>query len=210
MKYAIEIYSRLQSAFSFVAANARAKGMEAYMATNMQLYSRGDSSFADMTLKTAGGIEFVFKNPEPIERKEGLFDALRSEFHPITDNAIEGVIAPPPMVSFSRTKNITKTVIDNSDFEVIENFGLKSWSIKIQGIVVDMENHWYPTDLESKICDLFAENGILEVTGDLFFNKGIRSLYVEDLEVAPVEGYNDTIKFTLQAYSINPVEFSII
>lgn len=207
MTYNIELYSRFQSAFGFIAANALSQIESAYMRSNMSFYEKGDSTFADMIIKSSGGKEFVFKNPEAFPRNSNLRDAVAQQFNSNSDYQMEGVIAPPPMVTFSRVKNITKTVIDNSDFEVIENFGIKSWAIKIEGIVVDVKNHWYPIDLEKKIVDLFEINEILEIVGGLFANKNIHSIYTDSLEVSPVAGYNDTVKFTIQAYSIRPSEF---
>lgn len=204
----LELYSRYESAFGFVARNAIDKAETAWAKKNMSLYTSGDSTFADVTFVKADGTKYVFSNPEPATRANGIVSAISKSFSPASAfGNVDGVIAPPPIVSFSRTKNITKTVIDNSDYEVIENFGLKSWSIKVEGIVVDMDNHWYPSDFEAAINEMFEVNEVLEVVGDVFSNKKINSIYFDSVDLSPVEGYNDTVKFALQAYSIKPVEF---
>ena len=86
-------------------------------------------SFADLTLRNS-------ENGKCYEFANGLLS-----------EATTGILAPPPMLSFQRDKNIIKTAVDGSDSEVVESFGCKSWEITIEGILVDMENHQYGQQL---------------------------------------------------------------
>jgi hypothetical protein len=209
--YNIELYSRFHSAFGFVARNAIDKAETLWLKQNMSLYVRGDSTFADMTIKRANGTEYVFKNPEPPKRSNNIVSAISQSFSSASVfGNIEGVIAPPPMVSFSQEKNITRTIIDNSDFEVIENFGLKSWNISIEGIVVDMDNKWYPSEMVRKVRELFQINETLSVIGQLFEDLNIRQIYFTKVDIEPLAEYNDTVKFKIDAYSIRPAEFFLL
>lgn len=153
---------------------------------------RKDKSFADLTLKSKDK-EFKFAS------------TILTEDTPT-------ILAPPPVLSFTRSKNIVKTAVDGSDSEVIECFGTKSWDITISGILVDLDEHSYPSDRVQQIRELFEINDILEVIDcKIMDDLNIQSLYLEQLEgLKFVEGYNDTMSYTLKAKSIKPLEFFII
>ncbi|MBR4137835.1 MAG: hypothetical protein IKU05_05430 [Bacteroidales bacterium] len=124
---------------------------------------------------------------------------------------LPGVLAPPPMVSFTRDKNIKKTSIDGSDFEVVECFGLKPWKITISGILIDMDNHQYPSSKMRSFRTIFETNDIFDVLeSQIFEDLGIQSIYIERLdELKVLEDYQDTVQFKMTAYSIKPLEFFI-
>lgn len=147
-------------------------------------------SWADFTLRN-GGTYYKFANT--------LFEE------------IPGVLAPPPMVSFSRDKNILTTSIDGSDFEVVESFGLKPWKITISGIMIDMDNHQYPSSKMRSFRTIFETNDIFDVVeSQIFDDLGIQSIYIERLdELKVLEDYQDTIQFKMLARSIKPLEFFI-
>ena len=62
----------------------------------------------------------------------------------ILTDAVAGILAPPPMLTFERKKNIITTKVDGSDAVIVESFGLEPWTITIDGILVDLQNHQYP------------------------------------------------------------------
>lgn len=121
------------------------------------------------------------------------------------------ILAPCPILSFTRSKNIVKTAVDGSDSEVIECFGCKSWDITISGILVDLDEHSYPSERVQKLRELFEINDILEVLEcKIMDDLNIQSLYIDGLEdLKFVEGFNDTMSYTLKAKSIKPLEFFI-
>lgn len=152
---------------------------------------RNDKSFADLTLRN-GDKEYEFAN------------TILTEDTPT-------ILAPCPILSFTRSKNIVKTAVDGSDSEVIECFGCKSWDITISGILVDLDEHSYPSDRVQQLRELFEINDILEVLEcKIMDDLNIQSLYLENLdELKFVEGYNDTIAYKMKAHSIKPLEFFI-
>ena len=115
------------------------------------------------------------------------------------------------MVSFTRDKNIKKTTIDGSDFEVVECFGLKPWKITISGLLIDMDNHNYPSSKMRSFRSIFETNDIFDVIdSQIFEDLGIKSIYIERLdELKVLEDYQDTVQFKMTAYSIKPLEFFI-
>jgi len=192
MTYNIDLYSRYEAAFGFVAANVMSMAETALTKSAMQTFSVGDKTFADITLRS--------------KDKKGTFNFNAA----YNVDGISGLLMAPPMVSFSREKNISRTIIDNSDYEVIENFGKKSWLITLDGLLVDMDNHWYPWKLMQQIRDMFEIDQVFEVTSQLFNDMGINSIYFDRLEdLSFVEGFNDTVKYKLIAYSTRPTEFTL-
>ena len=186
MIHTIDLYSRYQAAFGFIP-----QLKDVIMPVNLSVYQRGDATFADIVLTSSNNKKYVFKTGETIGGEQ--------------------IIAPPPMVSFAREKHINKTIIDNSDYEVIEDFGLQSWAISWDGILVDMKNHWYPQEFLKKVNEMFSFQGIMEVNSVLFYDLGINSIYFQSIsDLQFVEGYNDTIKYKLQAYSVKPTEFQLL
>ncbi|MBP1630871.1 MAG: hypothetical protein H6Q15_1764 [Bacteroidetes bacterium] len=210
----IDLTDRLYSAFGFIPsgvpriatiANNIVAGVEnanniaenkinqSIIASNMQRYSinKADRSFADLTLKHGNKI-FKFANTI------------------LTDN-IDGVLATTPMVSFTRSKNIITTDVDGSDSQVVESFGLKPWDINIEGILVDMSEHQYPSSKLQLFREMFEINAIFEVIdSQILADLGILSIYIETIsELKMVEGYDDTVKYKMKAVSIKPLEFFI-
>ncbi len=149
------------------------------------------SSFADLTLR----------NPENGKCYE-FTGGLLSE-------ATTGILAPPPMFTFDRGKNIVTTSIDGSDSVVVESFGCKPWKIVIDGILVDLENHQYPQAKMREFREMFEVNNSFEVLNcDIMADLGIENIYFEQItELKVLKDYQDTIQYKMVAHSIKPIEF---
>jgi hypothetical protein len=181
----IDLVSRFGSAFGFVAE----RGLDRSALTE-GIYPVSDKHWADLTFtSTDNGKQYRMANGKPAE-------------------LMSGVLCPAPMVSLKRDKNIIKTAIDNSDFEVVESFGLKSWEITIEGILVDMENHAFPYDRMREFREIFEAQNTFKVESDLFYTLGIDEIYFEKIEEFEVlKEYQDTVKFKVKAWSVKPLEY---
>lgn len=116
-------------------------------------------------------------------------------------------MAPPLMIKPRRGKTVVRTAIDHSEYEVIENFGLKVWEIDLSGIVVDMQEHAYPSSLVKQLNEMFSQPGTYMVYGQIWEDLGITEVFFEqDFELGFVEGFVDTVKFSVKAISTAPVE----
>lgn len=148
-------------------------------------------SFADLTLRNS-------ENGKCYEFANGLLS-----------EAATGILAPPPMLSFQRDKNIIKTAVDGSDSEVVESFGCKSWEITIDGILVDLENHQYPQTKMQELREMFEVNNAFEVLDcDIMADLGIENIYLEKIdELQVLIDYQDTVKYKMTAHSLKPLEF---
>lgn len=119
------------------------------------------------------------------------------------------MFAPPIILEFSREKDLIETKVNGSDNVVIERWGTKPWDIDMRGILVDMNDKIYPKNLIEQLHEFFEINDIIEVEGLQFEDKKIDSIYFKSVKITPVEGYPDTIQYTMTASSIQPVEFNV-
>ena len=151
-------------------------------------------SFADLTLRNS-------ENGKCYEFANGLLS-----------EAATGILAPPPMLTFERSKNLVKTTVDGSDSEVVESFGCKSWTITMHGILVDTDNHQYPQSKLPELREMFEVNNAFEVLDcDIMADLGIENLYIEQIsELECLVDYQDTVKYKLTAHSLKPVEFFLM
>lgn len=163
------------------------------MSANMRRFVTNVNEFnwADFTLRN-GGTYYKFANTLLFEE-------------------IPGVLAPPPMVSFKRKKSIKTTNVDGSDIEVVECFGLKPWEISISGLLIDTDNHKYPSSKMRSFRTIFETNDVFDVLdSQIFEDLGINSIYIDRLDDLKVlEDFQDTIQFKMTAYSTRPLEFFI-
>lgn len=217
MKYWTNVLSRYQGGFGFIAGAAAAnlqgfvnRGIfAAGIAYNEKNYLKTDGS-KDYNLSLYTAAEFTFSDIELQYEFETGSKSLKFGFGSMIGET-DGIFAPPPMVSFKRSKNLGITVIDEGDeSEIVENFGINSWDIDIRGLLIDMDEHVYPQSKVKEIARWFEINDIIKVVSPIFQDLGINSIYFKDQQIDPVEAYPDTIKFTLNAKSIKPAEFSII
>jgi hypothetical protein len=196
-KQIIDLGSRFRNAFGFVASGVGESLQNTEFTDESgihEVYAKGNGSFEAFTIR-GNGFELLFGN------------MLQN------DSKVTNVFAPPPMISFTRAKKITATPIDDSDedptndAEVVERYNSGKWELTIQGLLVDMKNHEFPKNQLTLLRQLFDVNAVFDVEGDWFDALNIKSIYTEDFSVSGVQGYEDTVQFTLKAYSIKPVEF---
>jgi hypothetical protein len=188
----IDLYGRFSSAFGYVAANFRTRDQPHSTPTGVEVYV-ADATFADLKLKST---------------KDGKVYEFRNTILSDTDN---GIFAPPPMLKFSREKKITDTVIAGSDNVVVEDFGLGQWEITMDGLLVDMEAHQYPSAKVQRFRQLFETPDTFDVLEcQIMTDLGINALYITKVDnLSVLENYPDTVKYQLKAKSIQPPEFTI-
>jgi len=224
MRYITDILERYKGGFDFVpgviAANAQGimnRGIFATgIAVNEALYQKRkrlqrDSNYDANVFQTTdycfADIELCYKDGN--EEGTSLCFGM-SNIRDVIEGKSEFLI-PPPLIRCQRSKNIAVTVIDDgNEAEIVENFGLNSWDIEMTGIIIDMQEHQYPQKSLKELATFFEINDIIDVTSTFLNDLGIYSLYFKEQSIEPVEGFPDTIKFTLQAKSIKPAEFSIL
>lgn len=120
------------------------------------------------------------------------------------------VFATPPIMSLSRSKRLVFTPLNDSDIEVIERYGTEPYQITLKGLLIDMENHQFPLDKMETLNRIFEVNSVWKVDSEILAALGIDSLVVLDIEIEFVEGYEDTIAYSLKTRATKSIEYQLI
>ncbi|OSZ79273.1 hypothetical protein CAP35_13750 [Chitinophagaceae bacterium IBVUCB1] len=190
----IDIAGRFKSAYGivpvFVTQNSKIPGSE-YMpiVSGVNLYDDSESSFEDTDIE-GGGFSLKFAGGK------------------LTKSGRTGnVFAPPLMCRFRKTKQLIETILDGDGGIIVERYGDGPWEVEVQGLLVDMEHHKFPLYKIEQIRKLFEVPDSLNVIGDMWEVNGIKTVYFYDFVWSGVQGYQDTIQFSVMARSLKPVEF---
>lgn len=140
-----------------------------------------------------------------IENKEISFGSML-----LAGESDSKVFAPPPLIAFEQSKNLIETEINGTNNVVVERWGTKPWSIRMRGLLIDMKNHQYPESQIRELRKLFQYNGVVDCYGKQFIDKQVKSLYFKRVTFQGVEGFEDTIQYTIEARSIKPVGFTLL
>lgn len=136
------------------------------------------------------------------------YENTRLVFNSFIGGEQSTVFAPPPILSFSRSKKLIETETNGNT--IVERWNTNEWEITIQGILVDMEKHNYPDSQIQQIVSLFEHNNIIKVVGAQFYDKGIDSIYIDSITINPKEGHSDTVAYMLSAKSVKEVTFNLL
>jgi hypothetical protein len=190
----IDLVARYAAAFGMMAAG---KAIEKVFVDKTE---NKDYNFQYFPLQD-GNIEYV-KMVVPGE------DPL--EFSTVLHGDRGNIFAPPLLIGFSQEKSLIETEVNDDDPIVIERWGTKPWDITMNGILIDLNNRIYPTDEIRRLSKNWKYNGVVKVIGKQFEERDIDSLYFRSINFTSVEGYQDTIQFTINASSIKAVNFTLL
>ena len=198
---------RTMAAFGFVAgaglARARNK-LARFIRRDAELSSKNstfiwnnDAEFDVVTLRYAGAND------------ENLLLSYKFSFEGINDD-YSNIFATPPMMSLSRKKRLTITPIDNTDIEVVERYATEPYSIEWRGLLIDMENHKFPLDKMAELNKIFQHNNVFDIDSEILQAVDVNSVFIQDVSFNFVEGYEDTIAYTMTLRAIRPLEYQLI
>ena len=136
------------------------------------------------------------------------YEHTRLVFNSFIGGEQSTVFAPPPILSFLRSKKLIETETNSST--IVERWNTNEWEITIRGILIDIERHNYPDSQVRKIVSLFEHNDIIKVVGAQFYDKNIDSIYIDSINISPSEGFSDTITYSLSAKSVKEVTFNLL
>ena len=188
---------RVQAAFGFVTA-----------AASRVLY---DKLFGEVVKESGLNVDVY------ISGKEATFDEITLRYNAekyyfayrsFSDD-YSGVFATPPMLSMKRAKRLVITPIDNSDIEVIERYGTEPWEITWRGLLIDMENHEFPIDKLEAINKIFEANREWTVDSEILRKIGVETIYISDINIDFVEGFEDTIAYTMTTRALRSLEVQL-
>ncbi len=134
---------------------------------------------------------------------------------PLTFNSIlavngDTIFAPPLLMGFDQEKSLIETEVNDDDPIIVERWGTKPWNITINGLLIDVENRIYPSDKIRQLNKNWKYNGIVKVIGKQFEERDIDSIYFRSISFTAVEGYQDTVQFSINASSIKAVNFTLL
>jgi Domain of unknown function (DUF6046) len=101
-------------------------------------------------------------------------------------------------MNFSQDKTLVETEVNDDDPTIVERWGTKPWDITINGLLIDLENRIYPSDEIRRLNHNWKYNGVVKVVGTQFEEKDIDSIFFRNISFTAVEGYQDTIQFSIQ------------
>lgn len=181
---------RFMSAFGYVPGSLLGMALDSKLPLNLQFFEN-DGQFDDQ-------VE-LYQN----DAKSYLF-----AFRTFSDD-YKNVFATPPMFSLRRAKKLIITEIDNSDIEVVERYGTEPYEITWRGLLIDMDNHRFPLDKLDEINRIFEVNAEWNVSSQILNKVGVEAVYVKDLNIEFVEGYEDTVAYTMVTRAIKPLEYQL-
>lgn len=155
-------------------------------------------------------VELYPRYDQSMEAIKMEWDGQSLEFNNIFMVDGNTYFAPPPIMTFTREKNLVTTEISGSDSIVVERWGTKPWEIDITLLIIDMQNRQYPSEWVRQISKLFEYNGVIRVEGVQFEEKDIDSIYFESIDIQPLKEWSDTIQVTLSAKSIREVFYNLL
>jgi hypothetical protein len=189
---------RFKKAFGFVAAKMSStltsKGFKAEVEQpqNSQVLLWDDKTKFDEVKLYRDKIEFDFAFREIAEEYDNVF-------------------ATPPMLSFSRQKKLIVTSIDNvDDIEVVERYNTSPYDIDWKGLLIDMDNHTFPADKLKQLNEIFKFNGIWNVSSEIFDALEITAIYISEVQIDFVEGFEDTIAYSFKMRAIKDLEYQLL
>lgn len=120
------------------------------------------------------------------------------------------IFAPPLLMGFSQDKSLIETEVNDDDPVVVERWGTKPWEITINGLLIDVDNRVYPSDEIRRLNQNWKRNVVAKVIGKQFEERDIDSIFFRSISFTAVEGYQDTVQFTINASSIKAVNFTLL
>lgn len=213
MAYEINLLQRYSHVFGFAVANIvpRLPNSNIGLNGNLAYVNLATYDPANPVLGPSKDIRAdVFESM--VARGKAFIDVVSFEHPTIGDLPMDMLM----LVDFSRQKNINSTIINENqegglpEGEVVESFGFKPWSIRMRGLLVDMEEKLMPTSALETLYSLYKIHDIVKVTSSLFSTLDITNIYFTDFSPEVRSDYQDTISFTLEARSHASIEGLII
>lgn len=131
----------------------------------------------------------------------------------LSDIEMDDFVMPyATLVEFSRQMNVTKTKVMGNFGTVKEIYGLDDWNINIRGFCLTDKGRESQKTADEQAHALVMWSRLvdsIEVSGDLFVQKAIYSLVMENFQLAPVQGKPDVYSFTISAVSDKSIELRL-
>lgn len=141
----------------------------------------------------------------PVVFKGGTYNYYNDLGEIVSKNRGDFDLPATTVVDFRRAKNITKTRMLGATGTVKEIYGFDDWQIRIRGLCLDTptENAY---DLQNELLKWESIADSIEVLGELFLDKSIYRLTIEDIDFRQPQGRHNVVPFEITASSDQPIE----
>jgi hypothetical protein len=73
-----------------------------------------------------------------------------------------------------------------------------------------MENHNFPLDKMEMLNQIFEHNGVWNVASEMLQAVRVNAIFIQDVSFDFVEGYEDTISYTMTLRAMKPLEYQLL
>lgn len=190
MEYRLELKDRMQAAFGIIPNLTYVPGvignnaLQNAIARGSNLGKKGYEKQTSKTVKNERKGKYALNN---------TFDDIR-----IT-SPVEYQFPLDPLVDVSwGFSNIITPV--TKGYPVLEQTGKNLWAVRIRGIIWDGTEE-YPESEVKAFVETFKEQRIFKVSSRIMNVYGITDLFIEDVSLPSLEGFEDTQPFEITAMS---------
>ncbi|UGU15216.1 DUF6046 domain-containing protein [Sinomicrobium kalidii] len=141
----------------------------------------------------------------PVTFKGGTYQVYNAKGELAKKEFADFVLPAATLVDFSRAKNIARTNVLGNNGTVKEIYGFDDWSINLRMVCLPERDR---TAAEQKEILLEWEQvaASFVVEGELFTEKNIFALAIQDINIRQVQGKPEVIPIDMRAMSDEPLE----
>jgi hypothetical protein len=119
----------------------------------------------------------------------------------------------PPLITVKMHKRVVITPLAGRDKSVKEIIAADDYKVSFQGILRradELLDESYPDEELARLLQVFAPNNQLRVFCDYLAYFGITHLVVQDIDIPPKEGVQDTIFYNIETISDEAFELELL
>lgn len=135
----------------------------------------------------------------PMQFEAGDYREYDKDAKIITRNHESFWFPPATMVDFSQSKIVTRTTVAGGNGSVKEIFGFEDWDIRIRTLCIT--DGLTAREYEKRIIQWSKVVQSIKVIGDLFLDKDIHELVIENIDIKSLEGSPNVIPIELSCSS---------
>jgi hypothetical protein len=195
------------SAMNFAAVNTTATTAKGNIAVNYALGLISDDTDTPLAF-SALGTPVV----NAIKFKGGKYQIYNQKGELTTKSIKDFLLPATSVIDFARKKTITKTTTLGGQGTVKEIYAIEEWEITITGTCLSDScriEHQSAYEQQLALEEFNRVAGNINVAGgNLFLDKDIHAITIENVSFKTKKGSPDEIDFTITAMSDNPIELT--
>lgn len=145
----------------------------------------------------------------PFTLKGGTYKVFNGDGDLVDYQIADFEMPAATLVDFTRPKIITRTKIPGNKGTVKELYGFDDWTFRIRGLCLDDQSRNTAKTAAEQKRELLKWNEIcnaVNVTGELFFEKNIHALSINNINFTQLERKPNVFPFEFECYSDDRLE----